>query len=376
MIHRVLIKSIEKWLFRGKAIVLYGARQVGKTTISKQILSSHNSERYYYNCEIPSVRQLLESKEPAVYEREFRNTEIIVLDEAQVIPDIGSILKIISDHLPELQVLATGSSSFELAQKTSEPLTGRALTFTLYPLSYAELGREFKPSELRVQLNSWLVYGTYPEIIQADDQEAQLLLDDLTSKYLYKDVLHFENLKRPDLLEKLLKLLAFQIGSEVSLHELANSLKVNEKTVSRYIDLLEKSFVIFSVTPFNRNLRKEITKKKKIYFYDVGVRNSIIKQYHSLNLRNDLGVLWENYLMVERRKYIEYKRLNRSVYFWRTHDGQEVDYIEEYNDQLFAYEFKWKQGKKKIPVAFKKAYPDAKFDWISPVNMDLFLMDQ
>ncbi len=369
---RLLQATLEKWLFRKKVILIYGARQVGKTTLAKSILKEYGDLRGYYNCELPSIAQLL-SEEPSMLRQEFGEQKLIVLDEAQFVPDIGRKLKIISDELPELQVIATGSSSFDLAQRTSEPLTGRALTFLLYPISFSEMLQEHRPVELKAKLDTLLRFGSYPELVNASAEEARILLDDLSARYLYKDVLMFENLRRADSLHKLLQLLAHQIGSEVSTHELAKALKINERTVSRYIDLLEKAFVIFGLSSLSRNLRKEIAKKKKIYFYDVGIRNSIIQQYQPMDIRNDRGALWENFLIVERLKLLSSRQLNPKQYFWRTHDQQEVDYLEESDGHLTAYEFKWQTKKNKIPTAFAKAYPDASFQWIDQSNFTGFV---
>lgn len=376
MIQRQLQAVIERWLFRKKVIIIYGARQVGKTTLAKTVLRQHGTDQNaYYNCEVPSVRQVLEQQEPSLLRREFGHHPLIVLDEAQYIPNIGQILKIIADHLPEVQIIATGSSSFELAQRTGEPLTGRALTFTLYPLSYEELGQLHRPSERAGLLENWLRFGTYPEIAQVSQDEARFLLDDLTARYLYKDIFIFENIRKADVIHQLLQLLAFQIGSEVSIHELALKLKVNERTVSRYIDLLEKAFVIFRLPSFSRNLRKEISKKKKIYFYDLGVRNSIIQQYQGLANRSDRGALWENFLVSERLKYLHTRLRFPRQYFWRTHDQQELDYLEEADNQIHGYEFKWNPKKAKVPTAFAKAYPEATTEVLHQQNFEDFLMD-
>ena len=376
MIKRDLQEILSKWLFRKKILIVYGAHQVGKTTLVKAILEEHDAIDGYYNCEIPSVQDLLVSKEPTQYRKNFGGHKILVLDEAQNVRDIGSILKIMADHLPDLQIIATGSSSFELAQKTSEPLTGRAIGFTLFPLSYRELSELYRPSERKIQLSNWLIYGTYPEIALAGKKEGRNLLDDLTNKYLFKDVLIFQNLRRDDVVRKLLQLLAFQVGNEVSFQEIANTLRVNVRTVIRYIDLLEKAFIIFRLKPFSRNLRKEITKKNKIYFFDLGIRNSIIQQYQPIEIRSDKGALWENYLIVERRKCRNIQQIFPNTYFWRTHDGQEIDYLEELNGQLIGYEFKWKINKKKIPAAFAKAYPKSPLHWMDLSNFDEFVMSR
>ncbi len=376
MVQRQLQAVVNRWLFRGKVIILYGARQVGKTTLAKVLLREHGGgANAYYNCEIPSVRQVLEQQEPELLRREFGTHRLIVLDEAQYIPNIGQILKVIADHLPEVQIIATGSSSFELAQQTGEPLTGRALTFTLYPFSYEELGALYRPSERSGLLENWLRFGTYPEVVQASQEDTKFLLDDLTARYLYKDIFVFENIRKADIVHQLLQLLAFQIGNEVSIHELALKLKVNERTVSRYIDLLEKAFVIFRLPAFSRNLRKEVSKKKKIYFYDLGVRNSIIQQYQPLKGRADRGALWENFLVAERMKYLHARLQFPKQYFWRTHDQQALDYLEEADGQLHGYEFKWKPKKAKVPAAFAKAYPEAVVQVLHQENFEDFLLD-
>lgn len=376
MVQRQLQAVVNRWLFRGKVIILYGARQVGKTTLAKVLLREHGGgANAYYNCEIPSVRQVLEQQEPELLRREFGTHRLIVLDEAQYIPNIGQILKVIADHLPEVQIIATGSSSFELAQQTGEPLTGRALTFTLYPFSYEELGALYRPSERSGLLENWLRFGTYPEAVQASQEDTKFLLDDLTARYLYKDIFVFENIRKADIVHQLLQLLAFQIGNEVSIHELALKLKVNERTVSRYIDLLEKAFVIFRLPAFSRNLRKEVSKKKRIYFYDLGVRNSIIQQYQPLKGRADRGALWENFLVAERMKYLHARLQFPKPYFWRTHDQQALDYLEEADGQLRGYEFKWNPKKAKVPAAFAKAYPEAVVQVLHQQNFEDFLLD-
>lgn len=373
MIKRSIQPIIERWLFRGKVIVLYGARQVGKTTLAKAILKKYEQEDGYYNCEIQSIRSIITQEEPMLIKKFIGDKRIIVLDEAQNVPNIGRILKLLIDTYPELQIIATGSSSFDLANKTSEPLTGRALQFILYPFSYQELNELYNPFERKAQLNNFLRYGMYPEIIQAPEIDAQILLDDLSSKYLYQDILAFENLKRADIIFKLLQLLALQIGSEVSLNELAVTLQINRKTVEKYIDLLEKAFVIFRLRAFSRNLRKEITKGHKIYFYDIGVRNSIIQQYQPIDLRQDKGALWENFLIVERLKILQNASIRLNNFFWRTHDRQEIDYLEEYNGQLTGYEIKWLIKKENYPQIFTETYPNSTVKFIDQNNFEDFL---
>ncbi len=373
MVIRTIHQRIDKWLFRQKVIILYGARQVGKTTLAKQILRQYDSESAYYNCEIQSIKEALNVKEPKLLRQYIGEYKVIVFDEAQHVPDIGLVLKLLIDTYPEVQIIATGSSSFELANATSEALTGRAIQFTMYPLSWSELLSIYNPFERSAQLERILRYGLYPDIIQRSEEEAQLLLTELSNRYLYKDIFEFENIKRSDVLHKLLQLLAYQIGSEISLNELANALQINRRTVERYIDLLVKSFVIFRLTSFSRNLRKEINKGVKIYFYDLGIRNSIIQQFHPVDIRNDKGALWESFLICERMKYLQVKGISPIQYFWRTHDQQELDYIEEKDGQLNAYEFKWKNKKSKPPKAFVVAYPDAQVHFINRDNFEAFV---
>lgn len=376
MINRSIQPQIEEWLFRNKAIIIYGARQVGKTTLAKKILEKYDQQDGYYNCEILSVRNSLSTTEPELLKRYFGDKKLIVFDEAQFVPDIGRVLKVLIDTFPETQIIATGSSSFDLANKTSEALTGRALQFVLYPFSYSELAQIYDPIQIEVQLENLLKYGSYPEIVRASERDAQLLLDDLSSKYLYKDILEFENLKRSDIIFKLLQLLSLQIGQEVSLNEIANTLQTNRKTVERYIDLLEKSFVIFRLSSFSRNLRKEISKGFKIYFYDVGIRNSIIQQFQPISSRNDKGALWENFLLVERMKTLQTSRINPNRYFWRTHDQQEIDYVEEYNGKLVGYELKWNGRKAKIPRLFSTTYPNSETHIVDRNNFHNFLTEE
>ena len=373
LIQRDLQKPIESWLFRGKILVLYGARQVGKTTLSKALLAPLGDDGLYLNCEIQSVQSALAVREPTALKRFLGNKKMVVLDEAQGVPDIGLILKLLADTFPEMQIVATGSSSFDLANRAAEPLTGRALSFELLPLSYAEIGQAMNPAERREHLDFFLRYGLYPDIAFAPETDARTLLDNLSSRYLYKDVLEYEQLKRADVLVKLLQLLALQVGQLVSYNELANAIGISSPTVERYIDLLEKAFVIFRLPPLSRNLRNEIGKKNKIFFFDVGIRNSIIQQYQPMDLRNDKGGLWENFLIVERLKYLHAKGLRPNRYFWRTQQQVEIDYVEEQDGRLSTFEFKWQSKNAKMPSAFATAYPDSEFQVVNRENFETFL---
>jgi predicted AAA+ superfamily ATPase len=372
---RSIKSQMEHWMYRGKVLILYGARQVGKTTLCKSFLEPLGEEGLYLNCEIQSVQSALLPREPILLKRFIGDKKLVVLDEAHHVPGIGEILKLLIDTFPDIQIIATGSSSFQLASRSSEALTGRALTFELYPLSYVELGQAYAPHERLAQLDNWMRYGLYPDIAFAPESDARMLLDNLTSRYLYQDILEFENLKRADVLLQLLRLLALQIGQLVSYHELANALKISSQTVERYIDLLEKAFVLFRLQPFSRNLRSEIGKKNKIYFYDLGVRNSIIQQYQALDLRSDKGALWENFLVVERLKYLQEKGLRPNRYFWRTHQDVELDYIEERDGQLSAFEFKWQHKQVALPKAFATAYPGSVFSLVHQGNFEGFIGD-
>ncbi|MBI5222599.1 MAG: ATP-binding protein [Candidatus Magasanikbacteria bacterium] len=373
LIKRNLQPILEKWLFKGKILIIYGARQVGKTTLAKEILKEYTNGDGYFDCEIVSVKRALEQQDPVALKNFLGNHKIIVLDEAQKVLNIGLSLKLLIDTYPDMQIIATGSSSFDLANKINEPLTGRALEFPLFPLSLNELSQVYHKHELDSQLPFFMVFGMYPGIVNVGQSGARSLLDNLSGQYLYKDVLEFENLKRSTLLLNLLQLLAMQIGNEVSINELSVTLRCGRDTVWRYLDLLEKSFVIFRLRAFSRNLRKEIGKKQKIYFYDLGIRNSLINQYNALDLRNDVGALWENFCVVERMKHLQNIGRSAGLYFWRTHDQKEVDYLEEYNGKLEGLEFKWNAGKFNPPKDFL-TYPDSTVMLVNRRNYQEFLM--
>jgi uncharacterized protein len=369
LINRYLQDIINPWLFRNKIIIIYGARQVGKTTMVKELLKRFPGRSQYLNCETFSVKQSLESTDPKALKSIIGNTELLILDEAQRVHDIGLILKIIHDTYPEIQIIATGSSSFDLSNKVNEPLTGRALEFILYPFSLDELRQAYPDHELMNNPDQFIRFGLYPEIAGRPDSEARFLLDNLTGKYLYKDIFEFEQLKKPQLIVRLLQMVALQIGSEVSTNELAVALQVNRATVNRYLDLLEKSFVIFRLQAFSRNIRNELTKKFKVYFYDLGIRNSLISNFNSPEIRKDYGSLWENFFITERFKFLQQSSLNPNRYFWRTHNKAEIDYIEESDGKLSAFECKTRDtGKTKIPQDFENAYPGSTFQVISPEN--------
>lgn len=376
IITRTLQNAIERWMFRNKVLIIYGARQVGKTTMVREVLKQFPSESIYLNCETFSVQQSLQSTETERLKDVIGNVRLVVMDEAQRIENIGLILKILHDTLPELQVIATGSSSFDLSNKINEPLTGRAIEFVLYPFSYQEMQQVFPPHELTERWRSFVRFGLYPEIIDKPENEAILLLDNLTGKYLYKDIFEYELIKKPRFLVKLLQMIALQIGSEVSLNELSVKLQINRSTVERYLDILEKAFVIFRLYSFSRNLRSELTRKIKVYFYDIGIRNSLINNFNPAELRTDTGSLWENFFIVERLKYLQSVGRNPNRYFWRTHQGKEIDYIEESAGRLEAFECKFSHKVKAVmPKEFATSYPNSNFQLITPVNYWRFLLD-
>lgn len=373
MIRREIQSVIENQLFKGKVIIIYGPKRVGKTTLSKMLLENQEGSRYI-NCELLENKAALGITISSVLKSFLGNYRLIVLDEAQHINDIGLILKIISDTFPQLQIIATGSSSFELGNKVSEPLTGRSREYLLYPFSVKELLTIKDRMSVNADLEGILRFGLYPEVYGKPVNEAIEELSQISSTYLYKDILQFEMIKRPNLLLNLLNALALQIGSEVSLNELSRMLGESVPTIQRYIELLEKAFVIFRLRSFSRNLRKEIAKGQKIYFYDLGIRNALIRNFNTLNIRNDTGGLWENFCIVERMKYNMNRRRFVNSWFWRTYDQKEVDYIEEEGGQMTAFEFKFKSsGKVKIIREFQETYPEVTFMTVSRENYWDFL---
>jgi uncharacterized protein len=372
-VSRDIKKIISNNLFKGKVIIIYGARRVGKTVLSKSLLEE-NKEGAYYNCELLQNKLLLETTNSEKLKDIIGNNKMIVLDEAQSVQNIGLILKVLVDTFPDVQVIATGSSSFDLSNKLSEPLTGRTRQFILYPFSINEAAQLYSRPEISARIESFMRFGFYPDVISKGEEEAMEELNEITSSYLYKDILQHQNIKKPELVVNLLRAIALQIGSEVSVHELAKLLKQNSHTITRYIEILEKSFVIFRLPAFSRNLRKEISKNQKIYFYDLGIRNSLIQNFNPLSMRSDIGGLWENLCIIERLKLLENNRKFVNRYFWRTYDQKEIDYIEEYEGVLHNYEFKFGSHRKaKMPKEFLSTYPDSVFSTITPDNFGSFL---
>ena len=374
MIKRKLTNKLKEHFFKKKAIILIGPRQTGKTTLFKSIVEEMNMPYVWFNGDEPNISNIFNNITSGELVNLFGNNKIVVIDEAQQINNIGSIIKLIVDNIKDIQIIATGSSSFELADKLNEPLTGRKYEYMLYPVSFEELVEKDGLIKEIQSLNIRLIYGSYPEIItNVKDAEENLIW--LSDSYLYKDILKLENIKKPNLFIKLLQALAWQVGSEVSYNELAITTGSDPKTVEKYIDLLEKSFVIFRLNALSRNLRNEIKKSRKIYFYDNGIRNAVIGNFNLINNRNDISQLWENYLIIERIKFLKYNKIRANLFFWRTTQQQEIDYIEERGGYFYAYEFKFNPKKKvRLSKTFTNAYPQHKFELINKENYHKFLM--
>jgi len=373
MIKRILEKKILKKFYKSKVILLLGPRQVGKTTLIKLLTKKFANTLLFLNGDEADIRDRLSNTTSSFLKKIVGKKKVIVIDEAQRIMNIGLTLKLLVETFPERQIIATGSSSFELSDKIKEPLTGRKFEYNLYPLSFTEMSNHTNFLEERRLLEHRLIYGYYPEVVTNSGEEKEVLRE-LSGSYLYKDIFSFEQIKKPILLEKILQALALRIGSEVTYQELGRHIGADCATVERYIDLLEKTFVIFKLPSLSRNMRNEIKKGRKIYFYDCGIRNAIIKSFNPLSMRQDVGALWENFLISERIKSNHYKNKWVNSYFWRTHAQQEIDYIEEYEGKLHAYEFKWNPKKKgKISKSFLKAYPDSETQFITTENFDLFV---
>lgn len=373
MIQRKLLDIISGKLNQGKAIILIGARQVGKTTLLKQLIGN-NQQTIWFNADEMNVRTLFENVSVERFKTLFEQNKVVVIDEAQRIENIGLKLKLITDSLPDIQVIATGSSAFDLANKVNEPLTGRKWEYQLFPISFGEMAAHHGLFNEMNHLPVRLVYGYYPNVVCNPGAEKQIL-HQLTDSYLYKDILEWERIKKPDKLLKLLQALAYQVGNQVSFNELSNILEIDKMTVEKYIILLEQSKVIFRLSSFSRNLRNELKMSRKIYFYDNGIRNALVANFSTVEMRADIGALWENFLVSERVKYLQYNEKWVNNWFWRTAAQQEVDYIEETDGKMTAYEFKWNPNKKaKVTKVFTNAYPEAEVRVIHRDNFDTFLM--
>lgn len=371
MIKRTLYESIQKRFFKGKAIVLLGPRQVGKTTLIQELLTK--KEHLFLDGDDSAVRNMLEEVSTSKLKSIIGDHSIVYIDEAQRIPGIGITLKLITDQFKKVQLLVSGSSALEINNNTQEALTGRKFEYHLYPISWEEFESNVGYVEATQQLEERLVYGMYPDVIN-NRSDAREVLKQLSTSYLYKDVLSLVGIRKPELLEKLLKALALQLGSEVSYNELSNLLEIDKATVSRYIDILEKSYIVFQLNSFSRNRRNEIKNNRKIYFYDNGIRNMIINNLNPIDLRNDKGALWENFLISERIKIQSYHSIFSNNYFWRTIQKQEIDFVEESGGEISAYEFKWKSGgRNKIPKSFLENY-NAKGATIDKENFRTFII--
>jgi uncharacterized protein len=352
-----------------KIVIVYGPRQVGKTTLVRAVLNQLPYKSLEINADQLQYNEVFASRDLAKMQSVIGQHALLFIDEAQNIADIGINLKILHDSLPALRIVVTGSSSFELANRLQEPLTGRTWTHSLYPIAVQELAIAQTPFEVTNQLESYLRFGMYPDVLNAPDEVTKIRqLRELTSAYLYKDVLQLSSIRHSDKLIRLLKLLAFQAGSPVSLHELGKSLEMSHETVNNYIDLLEKGFILFRLSAYSRNLRKEVTKMNKIYFYDTGIRNSLIENFAPIDLRHDIGALWENFLVTERRKKMAYQQLFGQSYYWRTYSGAELDYVEERDGHLLGFEFKWKNTKTKAPASWSETYVGATFEVVHREN--------
>lgn len=374
MIHRILEEKIQPLLGGNKAIIVMGARQVGKSTLLNQLLGE-NKNALWLNGDDIDVQNLFHEMSSTRMRALLGNNKFLVIDEAQRIPDIGLRIKLVTDQVSDVQVIATGSSSFELASKVNEPLTGRKREFKMFPLTFKEMvSHSNLLDELRM-IPHRLVYGYYPEVVSNPGDEKNTLKE-LSDSYLYKDILSLDSISKPDKLVRLLKALALQIGSQISYNEIGNMISLDSKTVERYVDILEKSFIVFRLGSFSRNLRNELKASRKIYFWDLGIRNAIIGNLAQIENRTDAGELWENFAIAERLKQNAYQNSFAQSWFWRTQQQKEIDYIEEENGMIHAFEFKWNEHKArtKCPESFSTAYPDAFFQVITPKNIEEFLM--
>lgn len=369
MITRIY-NDLSKYLKPNEVLIIYGPRRVGKTILLKSFLSKTTLKYKLENGGDLGVQEIFASQKIETFQRYAEGYDLLAIDEAQYIPNIGESLKLFVDAIPGIKIIATGSASFELSNKVGEPLTGRSLTLLFYPVAQLELAKELNKHELSLRKEDYLIFGSYPKVLTTSSLNGKIkYLHSLVNSYLLKDILALEDVKGSKILLDLLRLLAFQVGSEVSLSELAQNLPIDPKTVARYLDLLEKSFVLINIRGYSRNLRKEISSKSKYYFYDNGIRNAIISNFNPINLRDDIGKLWENFLVVERIKKQTYRSIFANNFFWRTWDQKEIDWVEEREGKLFAYEFKYhKKDKFKKPKEFLENYPGSQFQIIDTEN--------
>lgn len=368
------LKNLKKLLSPNKVVVIYGPRRCGKTTLIKKFLEQVKQKHLLVSGDDLTIQNYLGSQSIVKLKNFIGKNKLLLIDEAQKIKGIGLNLKLIVDHIKDIKVIATGSSSFDLAQNIGEPLTGRKYTLKLFPLSQMEISQIENRYETEANLENRIVYGAYPEVVLANDNnEREMYLKEIVSSYLYKDILELEGLRHSDKIVRLLQLLAFQIGKEVSYNELGSQLGISKNTAERYLDLLEKAFVICKFIGFSRNLRKEISKNPRYCFIDNGIRNALINNFNPIEIRDDIGMLWENYIITERIKKQEYLKLNSNNYFWRTHQGQEIDFVEERKGILHGYEIKWLPKKIKAPKVWLNTYKNAKYTSINKENYLKFI---
>lgn len=369
MINRLLSKLILDNFGKGKAIIILGSRQVGKSTLLKHISEIKKEKVLFLNCDDINIKKSLEKQNFTDLQRIIGNNEMVIIDEAQRVRDIGLTLKIIIDQFSLKQLLVSGSSAFELSNTLNEPLTGRKFEYQLYPFSLKELVDHFGYLTEKSNLKYRLIFGMYPDVVNNQGNEIEVLKN-LTNSYLFKDVFSYQGIRKPEFIESLLEALALQMGSEVSYNELSQLLGSNPHTIQNYISILERAFIVFRLRSFSRNSRNEIKKSRKIYFHDNGIRNAILSNYNDFDLRSDQGALWENFVISERMKYLHYNKLYSKSYFWRTAQQQEIDYLEEYNGKLLAFEIKWNTKEKvKFPLAFTSNYHDTRLLTINPDNI-------
>ena len=366
------LDHLKSLLSKGKVVIIYGPRRVGKTTLLKKYLED-KQDFLFVSGEDIFIREFLSSESIEKLKGFVGNKTLLVIDEAQFIPAIGLNLKLITDHIPSVQVIATGSSTFDLVKQVGEPLTGRKSVIKMFPISQMELNQIENPAQTKANLEARLIYGSYPEVVTTESAHSrQEYLQELVSSYLLKDILAFEGIQKSKKIIDLLILLAFQIGKEVSHSELATQLSLSRVTVEKYLDMLEQVFVLINIRGFSRNLRKEVTKTSKYFFYDNGIRNALINNFNLLIRRDDVGALWENYLVMERLKKQQYKQVWSHNFFWRTYDQKELDWVEDREGQLFGYEFKWGQ-QVKAPKIWLESYPNATYECINQTNYLTFI---
>jgi len=374
-IERYILKGFDKKLKKQKVLLVFGARRVGKTHLIKQFLKNRKESYVYLNGEDIQTHELLSRQSVENYRQLMGDKKLLFIDEAQKIQQIGEKLKLMVDEIENLKVIVSGSSSFDIIQSVGEPLTGRKTTYHLYPFSEEELAPYEKASEQADKLKERLIFGVYPEMYLMDNKDdKEEYLNEMVSSYLLKDILIYDNIKNAQKIYNLLKMIAFQIGSEVSFQELGKKLGISKNTVERYLDLLTKVFILHRVDGYSKNLRKEITKSPRYYFIDNGLRNAVISNFNGLEQRNDIGQLWENYWISERIKFQEYHKVYSTNHFWRTYNQQEIDWVEDRDGKLFAFELKWSKEKTKIPSQWAKAYPDSEFNTVNQWNYKNWLL--